>query len=170
RGIDYRGVLYAGVMLTEEGPKVLEFNVRFGDPEAQVVLPRWDGETAATLAAAAAGKLSDHHAPSFSQQAAVCVVLAAPGYPEKPETGEPIEGLEQARAMPGVRVYSAGVAEVEASGGGRLVTAGGRVLGVTGLGRGIGEARRLAYRAAGLISWPGIVYRSDIAALAEPKR
>ena len=84
RGIDYRGALYAGMMLTEEGPKVLEFNVRFGDPEAEVLFPRWSGDLASTLAAAASGALSDHNAPGFTSEAAVCVVLASPGYPEKP--------------------------------------------------------------------------------------
>jgi phosphoribosylamine--glycine ligase len=162
-GTDYRGVLYAGLMLTDEGLKVLEFNVRFGDPEAQVVLPRWDGDVAATLAAAAAGRLSDQHAPAFSRQAAVCVVLAAPGYPEEPETGAPIEGLEQARAVAGAQVYAAGVAEHQ----GGLVTAGGRVLGVTGQGKDIAEARRVAYRAADLLSWPGLVRRSDIAEVGQ---
>ena len=110
RGIDYRGVLYAGVMLTEDGPKILEFNVRFGDPEAQVLLPRWDGDVTATLVAAASGALTDGHAPVFSAPAAVCVVLASPGYPDKPETGAPIQGLDEARAVPGAHVYAAGVA------------------------------------------------------------
>ena len=97
RSINYRGALYAGVMLTEDGPKVLEFNVRFGDPEAQVLLPLWSGDVTPTLVAAASGALSDHNAPSFSAGAAVCVVLASPGYPEKPETGERIEGLGRRR-------------------------------------------------------------------------
>ncbi|MGC8626134.1 MAG: phosphoribosylamine--glycine ligase [Acidimicrobiales bacterium] len=163
RGIDYRGALYAGLMLTEDGPKVLEFNVRFGDPEAQVVLPRWDGDVAVALLAAARGQLSDRDAPSFSSQAAVCVVLAAPGYPSEPRTGSPIEGLEEARALKGVEIYAAGVAEQD----GRLVTAGGRVLGVTGLGKDLAEARRLAYHAADLVSWPGMVRRDDIAELAK---
>jgi phosphoribosylamine--glycine ligase len=161
RGIDYRGILYAGLMLTEDGPKVLEFNVRFGDPEAQVVLPRWDGDVALALLAAARGQLSDREAPTFSSQAAVCVVLAAPGYPSEPRTGSFIEGLEEARALKGVEIYAAGVAEQD----GRLVTSGGRVLGVTGLGKDLGEARRLAYRAADLVSWPGMVRRDDIAEL-----
>ncbi len=161
RGVDYRGVLYAGLMLTEDGPKVLEFNVRFGDPEAQVVLPRWDGDVAEVLLAAARGELSDRDAPRFSPQAAVCVVLAAPGYPHHPETGSPIEGLEEASSLPGAQIFAAGVAERD----GQLVTAGGRVLGVTALGRDIAEARRLAYQAADLLSWPGMVRRNDIAEL-----
>lgn len=161
REIDYRGVLYAGIMLTEDGPKVLEFNVRFGDPETQVLVPRWDGDIAESLLAAAQGRLSDHNAPTFSSKAAVCVVLAAPGYPASPRTGGVIEGLEDARAVPGVTVYAAGVAEGPT---GAPVTAGGRVLNVVGTGADLEQARQLAYRAADMISWPDMVYRSDIAA------
>jgi phosphoribosylamine---glycine ligase len=164
RGINYRGCLYAGLMLTEDGPKVLEFNVRFGDPETEVVLPRWSGDVTATLAAAASGALSDHNAPAFSKGAAVGVVLAAPGYPEKPETGAAIEGLDDARAVPGARVYAAGVEREQF--GGALVTAGGRVLNVVGQGADLVSARRLAYTVADMVSWPGMVRRSDIAELA----
>jgi phosphoribosylamine--glycine ligase len=163
RGIDYRGALYAGLMLGEEGLTVLEFNVRFGDPEAQVLLPRWSGDVTASLAAAASGTLSDHNAPTFSADAAVCVVLATPGYPEAPRPGGRIEGLDEARAVPGARIYAAGVAEQRGTG---LVTAGGRALDVVGLGADLGEARRLAYRAVGMLSWPDMVYRSDIAETA----
>ncbi len=164
RGINYRGALYAGVMLTEEGPKVLEFNVRFGDPEAQALLPLWSGDVTPTLVAAASGALSDHNAPSFSAEAAVCVVLASPGYPEKPETGERIEGLDDAEAVAGATVYAAGVdLEPGPGGGGHLVTGGGRVLDVVGRGEDLAEARRVAYRAADVISWPGMLSRSDIA-------
>jgi phosphoribosylamine---glycine ligase len=164
RNIDYRGALYAGVMLTEGGPKVLEFNVRFGDPEAQVLLPKWSGDVTATLAAAASGSLSDHNAPNFSAGAAVCVVLAAPGYPEKPETGERIEGMDDAEAVPGARIYAAGVGPGPGNdGNGYLVTGGGRVLDVVGLGDDLAEARQVAYRAADVIWWPGMVSRSDIA-------
>ena len=161
RGINYRGCLYAGIMLTEDGPKVLEFNVRFGDPETEAVFPRWKGDVTATLAAAASGALSDHHAPAFSSQSAVCVVLATPGYPENPETGARIEGLDDARAVPGAQVYAAGVDQEP--GGTALVTSGGRVLNVVGLGDDLKIARRLAYRAADMVSWPGMVRRSDIA-------
>jgi phosphoribosylamine--glycine ligase len=160
RGIDYRGALYAGVMLTEDGVKVLEFNARFGDPESQVTFPRWTGDVTASLAAAASGALSDSNAPVFSPRAAVCVVLATPGYPEAPETGARIDGLVEARAVPGARVYAAGVGQGP---GGALVTAGGRVLNVVGTGTDLAEARQLAYRAARMVSWPGMVYRSDIA-------
>ena len=120
RAINYRGALYAGVMLTEDGLKILEFNVRFGDPETQVLLPRWDGDVTATLFAAASGALTDDHAARFSAPAAVCVVLASPGYPDKPETGAPIQGLDEARAVPGAHIYAAGVATGP---GGALVTA-----------------------------------------------
>jgi phosphoribosylamine--glycine ligase len=114
----------------------------------------------ASLTAAAEGALSDQNAPAFSADAAVCVVLASPGYPEAPRPGAPIEGLDEARSVPGVRVYAAGVEEGPA---GHLVTAGGRVLDVVGAGPDVAEARRLAYRAAGMVSWPDMVYRSDIA-------
>jgi phosphoribosylamine---glycine ligase len=162
RGIDFRGVLYAGLMLTDSGPKVLEFNVRFGDPETQVVLPRWEGDVTAVLAAAAAGDLSSVAPPSFADGAAVCVVLAASGYPEAPVSGAVIDGLDKAAAVEGVDVYSAGVGGA----GGGLVTAGGRVLGVTALGPTITEARRRAYDAVGYVSWTGMTYRTDIAAAA----
>jgi phosphoribosylamine--glycine ligase len=152
-------------MLTEDGLKILEFNVRFGDPETQVLLPRWDGDVTATLFAAASGALTDDHAARFSAPAAVCVVLASPGYPDKPETGAPIEGTEEARAVPGVHVYAAGVASGPAGG---LVTAGGRVLNVVGTGADLAEARRLAYRAAAVVRWPGMVSRSDIADFSDP--
>jgi phosphoribosylamine--glycine ligase len=159
-GIDYRGVLYAGIMLTADGPKVLEFNVRFGDPEAQVVLPRWEGDVAALLAGAAAGSLGP--APVFSDQAAVCVVLAAAGYPEAPRTGDVIGGLDRAAAMDGVQVYTAAVARR----GEDLVTNGGRVLSITALGGDVAAARGRAYAAAGQIDWPGMQVRGDIAARA----
>ena len=159
RGIDYRGVLYAGLMLTPDGPKVLEYNVRFGDPETQVVLPRWTGDVAAMLAACAAGSLKVQ--PSFSADAAVTVVCASAGYPVAPRTGDRIEGLEAAAARPHVDVYCAGVA---AAPDGTLVTAGGRVLDVTALGPTVAEARSRAYAAVADLSWPGMQVRSDIAA------
>jgi phosphoribosylamine--glycine ligase len=160
RGIDYRGVLYAGLMLTPQGPKVLEYNVRFGDPETQVVLPRFDGDLAALLAQVAAGSLVDE--PRFVPDAAVTVVCAAEGYPASPRLGDVIEGLEAARAT-GAQVFCAGVA---ADDRGRLVTAGGRVLAVTGMGPTIGDARRRAYDAVALLSWPGMHARGDIARAA----
>ncbi len=161
RGIDYRGVLYAGLMLTPDGPKVIEYNVRFGDPEAQVVLPRITSDLAELLAGAAAGMLAGP--PSVSPDAAVTVVCAAEGYPASPRTGDVIEGLEAARGVPGVTVYCAGVA---ADPTGRLVTAGGRVLAVTGTGPTLAAARAGAYQAVALLSWPGAQHRTDIAAAA----
>jgi phosphoribosylamine--glycine ligase len=159
RGIDYRGVLYAGLMLTPDGPKVLEYNVRFGDPETQVVLPRWTGDVTAILAACAAGSLKMQ--PTFSSDAAVTVVCASEGYPVAPRTGDRIEGMEAAAARPGVDVYCAGVA---AGPDGALVTAGGRVLDVTALGSSVAEARSRAYAAVADLSWPGLQARADIAA------
>jgi phosphoribosylamine---glycine ligase len=165
RGIDYRGVLYAGVMLTPDGPKVLEFNVRFGDPETQVVLPRLEGDLTGLLAEAARGALVT--APRFVDTAAVCVVLAAAGYPEAPRTGDVIAGLDRAAAVDGVTVFHAGTAPAgAASGPGPVVTSGGRVVGVTGLGDSIGEARAQAYLGVSAISWPGMQGRSDIAMAA----
>jgi phosphoribosylamine--glycine ligase len=159
RGIDYRGTLYAGLMLTADGLKLLEYNVRFGDPEAQVVLPRLDDDLADLLAAAAAGDLGGR-SPRFVDAAAVCVVLASPGYPEAPRPGGRIEGIDEACAVPGVEVFHAGVARAEA---GMLVTGGGRVLDVVGFGATIGAARATAYEAVGRISWPGMHFRHDIA-------
>jgi phosphoribosylamine--glycine ligase len=159
RGIDYRGVLYAGLMLTPDGPRLVEFNVRFGDPEAQVVLPRLSTDLAGLLAAAAAGDLSRAPAPVSVDHAAVTVVLATEGYPAAPRSGDVIVGLDAA-ASTGALVFCAGVAGGEA---GDLVTAGGRVLAVTGTGPTVAAARDHAYRAAGLISWPGMHHRSDIA-------
>jgi len=164
-GIDYRGVLYAGIMVTPDGPKVLEFNVRFGDPEAQVLLPRWQGDVASALAAAAAGSLAAVPDPVFSDQAAVCVVLAAAGYPGSPRAGDVIGDLGGAANMEGVEISAAGVGrDLE----GRLVTAGGRVLGVTGLGVSLAEARERAYAAVAQVSWEGAQFRSDIAAEVIP--
>jgi phosphoribosylamine--glycine ligase len=159
RGIDYRGVLYAGLMLTESGPKVLEFNVRFGDPETQAVLPRLDGDVAALLAQCAAGELVDE--PDIRPDAAVSVVLSAGGYPGPARSGDVIEGLDHARAMPGVELFFAGVAGRP---DGALVTAGGRVLAVTATAPTVDTARALAYAAADAIHWPGRHFRSDIAA------
>ncbi len=158
RGIDYRGVLYAGLMLTDEGPTVLEFNVRFGDPEAQVVLPRLDTDLVALLAEAATGRLRT--TPVFADDAAVTVVCATEGYPLAPRPGDPIEGLEEARAVEGISVHAAGVA---AGADGALVTAGGRVLDVTAVAPTLAQARDRAYRAVAHLSWPGLQHRSDIA-------
>ncbi|MGD0320201.1 MAG: phosphoribosylamine--glycine ligase [Acidimicrobiales bacterium] len=161
RGIDYRGVLYAGLILTEDGPKVLEYNVRFGDPETQVVLPRLDEDLTGMLAEAAAGRLRTE--PRSRRDACVCVVLASEGYPMSSRTGDVIEGLEAAAAREGVTVFHAGTRLDDE---GRVVTAGGRVIDVSALAPSIYEARELAYLAVGDISWPGMHYRTDIAAEA----
>ncbi len=168
RGIDYRGVLYAGLMLTPDGPKVLEFNVRFGDPETQVVLPRLQGDLAGLLAEVASGSLRTR--PRFTDTAAVCVVMASEGYPESPRTGDGIAGLDAASRIEGVTVFHAGTAPAgpgasDRQGGAApaVITAGGRVLGVTALGPTIGEARSRAYRGVQAISWPGAHARTDIA-------
>jgi phosphoribosylamine--glycine ligase len=160
RGIDYRGVLYAGLMLTPDGPKMLEYNVRFGDPETQVVVPRYAGDLTALLAQAAAGELLD--TPTFVDDAAVTVVCATEGYPRSPRTGDVIEGLSADGGVDGVEIFFAGVAAGPRPG--QLVTAGGRVLNVTGLGASIDEARSQAYAGVRAVSWPGMHARSDIAA------
>ena len=158
QGIEYRGVLYAGMMLTADGPKVIEYNVRFGDPECQVVLPRLSSDVAELLLAAADGKPLD---VAFSDDACVTVVLAADGYPTSPRTGDPILGLDVATAVNSVTVFHAGTARDETGG---LRTAGGRVLNVTATGVDLEVARTRAYEAAGLIDWEGVRFRHDIAA------
>jgi phosphoribosylamine--glycine ligase len=167
RGIDYRGVLYAGLMLTADGPKVLEYNVRFGDPEAQVVLTRLDEDPVELLTSAAAGKLSEARGrPAFTADPAVCVVLAAAGYPADPEAGAIVPGLapdgQPADTVPGVTVYHSGTAQDRP--GGPFRVAGGRVLSVTALGADLGEARQRAYQVVDALAWEGAQYRRDIAA------
>lgn len=164
RGVDYRGVLYAGFMLTPDGPRLLEFNVRFGDPEAQVTLPRITNDLALLLAGAAAGELSDEIV--VSDDAMVCVVCAVEGYPAAPRTGDVISGLERAREVDGVTIFCAGVgtADGQAGSGGSLVTGGGRVLNVCGRGPDVATARDRAYQAVQHLHWPGMTYRTDIAA------
>jgi phosphoribosylamine---glycine ligase len=157
RDIDYRGVLYAGLMLTEEGPKLIEYNVRFGDPEAQVVLPRLSSDLVDLLGEAAGGRI--YSDPCFVDDAAVTVVMASEGYPAKTRTGDVIEGIEAAEAR-GATVFCAGVDVDESD---RLVTAGGRVLDVTGFGSDLAAARDRAYAAVAEIHWPGQQHRSDIA-------
>ncbi len=160
RGIDYRGVLYAGLMLTPDGPKLVEYNVRFGDPESQVVLPRLTSDLAALLAEAATGELRTE--PAFTDDACVAVALASEGYPSSTRTGDVIAGLDEARAVDGVEILFAGVAAGEEPGS--LLTAGGRVLYVCGTAPTIAEARDRAYAGVAEISWPGMHHRSDIAA------
>jgi phosphoribosylamine--glycine ligase len=158
RGIDYRGVLYAGLMVTPEGPKLVEFNIRFGDPDSQVVLLRLTSDLTALLASAAAGRLEGE--PAYDDGAAVLVVAAAEGYPATPRTGDPIEGLDAARAVDGATVLLAGVGT---DGEGRLCTKGGRVVNVVGQGPDIATARARAYESLGHLSWPGLHHRTDIA-------
>jgi phosphoribosylamine--glycine ligase len=157
RGTPFQGVLYAGLMLGAERPQVLEFNVRFGDPETQVVLPRLRSDLLALLLAATEqGGLAGVE-PEWDPRAAVCVVMAARGYPAHPSSGDVIEGLDE--LPPGVEAYHAGTAER----GGQVVTAGGRVLGVTALGEDRAAARAAAYAAAGMVTFPGAQMRRDIA-------
>ncbi len=158
RGIDYRGVLYAGLMLTPDGPRLVEYNVRFGDPDGQVSLVRLTSDLVALLASAAAGALEGR--PTYADDAAVLIVAAAEGYPTAPRTGDRIDGVDAARRVPGATVHCAGVAMGD---DGSLVTAGGRVLNVIGRGPSIAEARASAYSAIGLLRWPGIHHRTDIA-------
>jgi len=156
-GIEYRGVLYAGLMVTEDGPRVLEYNCRFGDPETQAVLPRLGSSLAPVLAAAARGDLGGA-VLSWRTEACVTIILASEGYPGAHPTGLPIQGLEAAADMEDVLVFHAGTASRD----GRVVTAGGRVLAVSALGTDLGTARRRAYQAAEGISFPGMHLRTDI--------
>jgi phosphoribosylamine--glycine ligase len=158
RGVTYRGVLYAGIMLTPAGPKILEYNVRFGDPECQVVVPRLASDLAVHLAESAAGKLETP--VRWTSDAAVTVVLASEGYPAAPRTGDPIEGLSAAAGLDGVTIFHAGT---RWGSGGAVESAGGRVLNVTATGPTPAVARTRAYLAVDRISWPGMQYRTDIA-------
>jgi len=157
RRTPFRGVLFAGLMLTSNGPRVLEFNCRFGDPETQSLLPRLDGDLLGALAAAAAGDLAGVELP-VSPQSAVTVVLAGGDYPERGDTGTPIEGVADAESA-GVFVFHAGTALQD----GRLVTNGGRILDVTALGDSLAQARGAAYDAAARIDFAGVRFRRDIA-------
>ncbi|MBT7161776.1 MAG: phosphoribosylamine--glycine ligase [Victivallales bacterium] len=156
-GLDFRGVIYAGVMVTESGPKLLEFNVRFGDPETQAVLMRLDSDLADALVATADGKL-DEVELAWSDDPAVCVVLASGGYPASYEKGLPIAGIDEAEAT-GAVVFHAGTKVVD----GQLVNNGGRVLGVTARGADLRTAVDNAYRAVDCISWQDVCCRRDIA-------
>ncbi|HYG61164.1 MAG TPA: phosphoribosylamine--glycine ligase [Thermoanaerobaculia bacterium] len=168
-GRPFTGILYAGLMLTEDGPRVLEFNARFGDPEAQVLLLRLEDDLLPVLAAGAAGRFEVPEL-RFRSEAAACVVLASPGYPGKPRQGEPIRGLGRAGSPPGVEIFHAGTALVDAESDTELVSAGGRVLSVCALGADLAAALERAYAAVTTIDWPGKVFRRDIGArvLARP--
>ena len=161
-GIDYRGVLYAGLMLTPTGPKVLEFNCRFGDPETQVVVPRMDFDLVEACLATADGTLADFEL-KWKPGAAVCVVLTAGGYPGPYERDQVIAGLPAAGKLANVTVFHAGTKRGAA---GALVTDGGRVLGVTGVGDDIADATRRAYDGVKWIQFAGVHYRHDIAVRA----
>ncbi len=157
-GLYFRGIIYAGLMITADGPKLLEFNVRFGDPETQAVLMRLDSDLVEALCAVADGRLETIEL-KWSDDPAVCVVMASQGYPGHYPKGLPISGLDDA-ARTGAVVFHAGTSR---DGNGQIVTNGGRVLGVTARGRDIAEAVANAYRAVNCIHWDGVQYRTDIA-------
>jgi phosphoribosylamine---glycine ligase len=160
-GIDFRGLLYPGVFLTHTGPKVVEFNARFGDPEAQVYLPGLANDLVELLEASVDGRL-DHVQLRWNPVFTVCVVMASEGYPSTPTKGKPIAGVATANALPNTKVFHAGTANVD----GRLVTNGGRVLGVTAWSKTLQEAQTAAYAAVARIQFEGAHYRRDIAATA----
>jgi phosphoribosylamine--glycine ligase len=160
-GFPFRGTLFANLMLPHDGdPALIEINVRFGDPETQILTHLVEGDLCELLMRAARGDLGSARELRIAERKhALCVILAAPGYPADPRLGGPITGLDEARAMAGVRVYHAGTARAS----GELLTAGGRVLAVTGIGADLGEAHGRAYRAAAAIQFPGKQFRRDIA-------
>ena len=164
RNIRYRGVIYVGLMITEDGPKVLEFNARFGDPECQPIMMRLKSDLVPLLEATIDGKL-DQMQPDWYDDPAVCVVLCAGGYPGAYDKGQEIHGLNKLKHWANGFVFHAGTAMDE----GRWFTAGGRVLGVTARGKTIADAVREVYRAVGEISWDGMHYRKDIAKRALEK-
>jgi phosphoribosylamine--glycine ligase len=157
RGISYRGVLYAGLMITPEGPKLIEYNARFGDPECQVLMLRLKDDLLTILNAAIDGVL-DQIGVRWRDAAALSVVMAAKGYPGLYKGGSEIEGLAEAAAIPGVEIFHAGTKRE----GGRIVAAGGRVLSVTALGKDVAQAQKRAYQAVDLIRWPDGFCRRDI--------
>ncbi|HEX7182887.1 MAG TPA: phosphoribosylamine--glycine ligase [Thermoanaerobaculia bacterium] len=156
-GRPFSGVLYAGLILTPDGPRVLEYNARFGDPEAQVLLMRMEDDLLPILASGAAGAF-DVRRLSFRKEVAACLVLASPGYPGRPVQGEVIRGLERAAALPNVEIFHAGTAVS----GGELVSAGGRVLSVCALDADLLGALKRAYTAVAEIDWPAKAFRRDI--------
>ncbi|HEU0098673.1 MAG TPA: phosphoribosylamine--glycine ligase [Allosphingosinicella sp.] len=157
QGAPYSGILYAGLMLTAEGPKLIEYNARFGDPECQVLMMRLESDLLELIYAVARGRLAEAQPPRFADGAALAVVMAANGYPGTPETGGSIEGLDGLTTRD-VRIFHAGTAIEE----GRLVARGGRVLNVAAAGGSVGEARARAYAAVGRIRFPSGFCRSDI--------
>jgi len=157
RGAPFKGVLFAGLMITASGPKLIEYNVRFGDPETQVLMMRLKSDLLAALIATADGVLSNFDL-RWSDDAALTIVMAANGYPGTPLKGTEIKGLDDAKQVPNVEIFHAGTRRD----GTRLLADGGRVLNVTGRGRTVAEARDAAYAAAAKIDWPGGFYRKDI--------
>jgi phosphoribosylamine--glycine ligase len=157
-GVRYRGVLYAGLMLTADGPKVLEFNCRFGDPETQAILPRLLSDLGESMLACVEGNLGVYQL-RWTSRSCVTVVLASGGYPGAHRTGVVVDGLEEAARLDDVLVFHGGTARRD----GRVVTAGGRVFSVTALGKDLAEARSRAYEACSRISFEGMQYRTDIA-------
>ena len=157
RGTPFRGVLFAGLMIGADGPKLIEYNVRFGDPECEVMLMRLASDLLDALLATAEGRLASV-ALEWRDDAALTVIMAANGYPGTPETGTEIKGLDAAAAISGVEVFHAGTRQD----GDRILASGGRVLAVTALGRDVGEARARAYEAVARIDWPGGFNRTDI--------
>ena len=164
-GHPFVGAIYAGLALSPDGPRVLEFNARFGDPEAQALLPRLTSDLAEHCRACATGELAGEQI-TWADEVSVCVVLASGGYPGPHTTGHAIEGIEDAASLPGVEVFHAGTSLVD----GRVVTAGGRVLAVTALGASFEEARARAYGAADRIHFEGKHLRTDIASGLQPAR
>jgi phosphoribosylamine--glycine ligase len=158
-GIDFRGILYPGIMLTKNGPRVLEFNARFGDPETQVYLTRLENDLVELLDASAGGTL-DKIELKWNPEASICVVMASGGYPGNYEKGKPIRGLDDAAKLPDVKVFHAGTALKD----GQIVTNGGRVLGVTALGKDLKAAQAATYAAVGKIHFDGAQFRKDIGA------
>ncbi len=157
-GCPFSGVLFAGLMLTKDGAKLLEYNARFGDPETQSLMLRFDGDLFKLLLSCANGAVDEKYI-SFTKQAAVCVVMAAGGYPAAYEKGSVIRNLKKAGSFPGVKIFHAGTAEKD----GEIINVGGRVLGVTALGNSIKEAQQNAYKAVDLIDWKEGFCRRDIA-------
>jgi phosphoribosylamine--glycine ligase len=157
RGTPFKGVLFAGLMITAEGPRLIEYNVRFGDPECEVLMPRLRSDIVPALLACCDGVLGNVDL-RWSDEVALTVVMAAKGYPEQPETGSVIKGVEKAEALDKVMVFHAGTRQSATD----LVASGGRVLNIVGLGQTVGEAQARAYAGVDQIDWPGGFCRRDI--------
>jgi phosphoribosylamine--glycine ligase len=165
RGAPFRGLLFAGLMMSEAGPQLLEYNVRFGDPEAEVIVPRFQGDLLRWLWSAASGELPEEP-PPFSSDHAMAVVMAGKGYPGAPVRGDEIEGLERAAALAGVRVFHAATRRQDD----KIVADGGRVLVMTGLAPGLAGARERAYAAVHAVKWDSGFFRKDIGYRALPSK